>query len=79
MDVADKHARVKQDRKEGRALRIQTVIDKPDDIGVLARLQHLPELVAKAGAVNRRLLMIQRAGQGCALQTMLVERVSQPT
>ena len=47
MDVADKHARVKQDRKEGRALRIQTVIDKPDDIGVLARLQHLPELVAR--------------------------------
>jgi hypothetical protein len=29
MDFADKHARVKQDRKEGRALRIQTVIDKP--------------------------------------------------
>jgi hypothetical protein len=63
LDVAYKHARVKQYLKEGRALRIETVINKPKDIGVLARIQHLPELVAKARAVNRRLLMIERAGQ----------------
>ncbi len=78
MDLAYKHSRVKQYLKQGRALRIETVINKPYDIGVLARLQHLPELLAKARAVNGRLLMIQRAGQGCAIQTMLFERVSQP-
>jgi hypothetical protein len=78
MDFAYKHSRVKQYLKQGRALRIETVINKPYDIGVLARLEHLPELVAKARAVNGRLLMIQRAGQGCAIETALFERVSQP-
>jgi hypothetical protein len=78
MDFAYKHSRVKQYLKQGRALRIETVINKPYDIGVLARLEHLPELVAKARAVNGRLLMIERAGQGCAIETALFERVSQP-
>jgi hypothetical protein len=78
MDFAYKHSRVKQYLKQGRALRIETVINKPYDLGVLARLEHLPELVAKARAVNGRLLMIQRAGQGCAIETALFERVSQP-
>jgi hypothetical protein len=78
LDFACKHARVKQSLKQGRALRIETVINKPYDIGVLARLAHRPELVARARAVNGRLLMIQRAGQGCAIETALFERVSQP-
>ena len=45
MDFSYKHSRVKQYLKEGRALRIETVINKPTDIGILARLEHLPELV----------------------------------
>jgi hypothetical protein len=78
MDFAYKHCRVKQYLKEGRALRIETVINKPHDIGVLARLEHLPELVAKARGVNSRLLMIERAGQGCAIGSALFERIQQP-
>jgi len=78
MDFADKHSRVKQYLKQGKALRIQTVINKPYDIGVLARLAHLPELVAKARSVNGRLLMIERAGQGCAIETVLFEQAAQP-
>jgi hypothetical protein len=78
MDFSYKHSRVKQYLKEGRALRIETVINKPYDIGVLARLEHLPELQAKARAVNRRLLMIERAGQGCAIGGDLFERLQQP-
>jgi len=78
MDFAYKHSRVKQYLKEGRALRIETVINKPHDIGVLARLEHLPELVAKARGVNSRLLMIERAGQGCAIGSALFERIQQP-
>jgi hypothetical protein len=78
MDFAYKHSRVKQYLKEGRALRIETVINKPYDIGVLARLEHLNELVAKARAVNDRLLMIERAGQDCAIGNALFERTQQP-
>ena len=78
MDFSYKHSRVKQYLKEGRALRIETVINKPADLGILARLEHLPELVDQARAVNDRLLMIERAGQGCAIGSALFERIHQP-
>ena len=78
MDFRYKHSRVKQYLKEGRALRIETVINKPSDIGIRARLEHLPELVAAARQVNHRLLMIERAGQGCAIGSALFERIHQP-
>jgi hypothetical protein len=48
------------------------------DIGILARIEHLPELIAKARHVNERLLMIERAGQGCAIGSALFERIHQP-
>lgn len=78
MDFRYKHSRVKQYLKEGRALRIETVINKPSDVGILARLEHLPELIAKARAVNGRLLSVERAGQGCAIGSALFERIHQP-
>jgi hypothetical protein len=78
IDFRYKHSRVKQYLKEGRALRIETVINKPSDIGILARLEHLPELIAKARAVNHRLLTVERAGQGCAIGSALFERIHQP-
>jgi hypothetical protein len=40
MDFAYKHSRVKQYLKEGRALRVETVINKPGDLGVLARIHY---------------------------------------
>ncbi len=73
-----KHSRVKQYLKEGRALRIETVINKPSDVGIRARLEHLPELVVKGREVNDRLLTIERAGQGCAIGSALFERIHQP-
>lgn len=78
MDFRYKHSRVKQYLKEGRALRIETVVNKPADLGIAARVCHLPELVAAARAVNRRVLMIERAGQGCAIGNALFERIHQP-
>jgi hypothetical protein len=78
IDFRFKHSRVKQYLKEGRALRIETVINKPADLAILARLEHLPELVAKARAVNDRLLSVERAGQGCAIGSALFERIHQP-
>src|SRR5438309_2287628 len=78
MDFSYKHSRVKQYLKEGRALRIETVINKPWDLTIRSRIEHLPELVAKARQVNDRLLMIERAGQGCAIGSALFERIHQP-
>jgi hypothetical protein len=78
MDFSYKHSRVKQYLKEGRALRTETVINKPWDLNILARIEHLPELVDKARQVNARLLMIERAGQGCAIGSALFERIHQP-
>jgi hypothetical protein len=51
-----KHSRIKQYLKEGRALRVETVINSPDDLGVGRRLCHLDQLQVKARAANRRLL-----------------------
>ena len=78
MDFTYKHSRVKQYLKEGRALRIETVVNKPKDLGILARIHNLPELAERARGVNRRLLMIERAGQGCAIGSALFERIQQP-
>jgi len=78
IDLQYKRSRVKQYLKEGRALRIETVINDPADLGVHSRLAHLPELEAKARAVNDRMLMLERVGQGCAIGTALFEQLHQP-
>jgi hypothetical protein len=78
IDVRYKHSKVKQYLKEGRAYRIESVINKPGDLGILARLCHLPELIERARQVNHRVLMIERAGQGCAIGSALFERIHQP-
>ena len=74
-----KHSRVKQYLKDGRALRIETVINTPDDLLCKRRLQHLDELQTKARAVNARLLDTERVGQGCVLASPAFERVAQST
>jgi hypothetical protein len=74
-----KHSRVKQYLKDGRALRIETVINNPRDLMCKRRLQHLDQLQAKARAVNARLLDTERVGQGCVLASPAFERVAQST
>jgi hypothetical protein len=74
-----KHSRVKQYLKDGRALRIETVINSPDDLGCQRRLVNLTELQTKARAVNARLLDTERVGQGCVLASPAFERVAQST
>ena len=78
VNVFYKDSRIKQYLKDGRGLRIETVVNSPDNFGVLRRLDHLPELVAKARDANRRILEMQSAGQGCAIGPTLFERVQQP-
>jgi len=74
-----KHSRVKQYLKDGRALRIETVVNSPNDLGCHRRLRHLDELQVKARDVNRRLLDTERVGQGCVLASPAFERVAQST
>jgi hypothetical protein len=74
-----KHSRIKQYLKDGRALRIETVINSPNDLRCHRRLTHLDDLQARARAVNRRLLDTERVGQGCVLASPAFERIARPT
>ena len=53
--------------KDGRALRIEAVVDDTYDLGCGRRLHNLPELQTRARAANHRLLDTERVGQGCVL------------
>ena len=74
-----RHSRIKQYLKDGRALRIETVINDPEDLGCRRRLQHLDELQTRARAVNTTLLDTERVGQGCVLASPAFERIARPT
>jgi hypothetical protein len=74
-----KHSRLKQYLKDGRALRIETVINAPNDLGCQRRLPNLDELQAKARAVNARLLHAERVGQGCVLASPVFARIAHPS
>ncbi|HEU5420448.1 MAG TPA: hypothetical protein VFV41_22365 [Streptosporangiaceae bacterium] len=74
-----KHSRIKQYLKGGRALRIETVVNAPGDLGCQRRLHNLGELQARARAVNARLLQTERAGQACVLANPVFERIAHPT
>src|SRR5262245_51608924 len=74
-----RHSRIKQYLKDGPALRVETVINDPGDLGCLRRLCHLDELQTRARAVNRRLLDTERVGQGCVLASPAFERIARPT
>ena len=74
-----RHSRIKQYLKDGRALRIETVVNDPDDLSCPRRLAHLDELQVRARAVNTALLDTERVGQGCVLASPAFERIAQPT
>src|ERR1017187_1134704 len=73
-----KHSRIKQYLKDGRAMRIETVINPPRDLGCNARLPNLEALQSKARAANHRILEAERAGQGTDLASPAFERIAHP-
>ena len=79
VNIFYKHSRVKQYLKEGRAMRIETVINCPRDLACNARLPNLDELQAKARAVNVRILNAERACQGTVLASPAFERIAHPS
>jgi hypothetical protein len=74
-----RHSRIKQYLKDGRALRIETVINSPTDLRIGRRLHNLDELQEAARAINTRLLHTERAGQGCVLANPVFERIAHPS
>ena len=50
--TAPADAAAKDNLKDGIALRIETVINNPNDLGCSRELHNLPELQAKARAIN---------------------------
>ncbi|MBV9595928.1 MAG: hypothetical protein JOZ87_03630, partial [Chloroflexi bacterium] len=78
IDFFYKHCRVKLYLKEGRALRIETVVNDADDLDILKGLPHLPQVQRAARQINTRVLTMLRVGQSCAIETALLERISQP-
>jgi hypothetical protein len=74
-----RHSRVKSYLKQGRAFRIETVINDPGDLGIARRLEHLDEIFARGRDVNRAMVDTFRVGQGCVLASPAFERVARPT
>jgi len=79
LNVFYKNSRVKQYLKDGVAMRVETVVNSPKDLRCNRRLANLPELQAKARAINARLLETETAGQGTALVSPVIERITRPT
>jgi len=79
LNVFYRHSRLKQYLKEGVALRIETVVNDPKDLRCNRLLPNLPELQGKARAINDRLLDTETVGQGNALVSPVIERITRPT
>jgi len=79
VNVFYRNSRLKQYLKDGVALRIETVVNDPRDLRCNRQLQNLPELQDKARAINARLLETETVGQGTALVSPVIERITRPT
>jgi len=79
LNVFYRHSRLKQYLKDSVALRIETVVNDPKDLRCNRLLANLPELQAKARAINARLLHTETVGQGTALVSPVIERITRPT
>jgi hypothetical protein len=79
LSVQYKNSRVKQYFKEGRALRTETVINNPKDLGVNKSLKNLPYLRDIARNINRRLLELERTSHNCVLSNQTFESLVLPS
>jgi hypothetical protein len=79
VNIFFKHSRAKQYLKDGRALRIETVVNDTTDLDVRRRLEHFDELAGKARAINHRIVEAERVGQGAVLASPAFERIAHPS
>jgi hypothetical protein len=78
LNVFYKNSRLKQYLKDGVALRIETVVNDPKDLRCNRQLHNLPDLQDRARAINARLLETETVGQGTALVSPVIERITRP-
>src|SRR5437867_3970979 len=78
LHVDDKHRRIKQYHKEGRALRTETTINDTRDFALGRGLTNLSALRKVGFQANRRLLDVQRLSHDCTIGEVTVERVHRP-
>ena len=74
-----RHSRIKQYLKDARALRIETVINDPEDLGCRRRLVHLDELQTRARAVNTHCSILNVSARAASLRSPAFERIARPT
>lgn len=79
LSVEYKHSRVKQYFKEERALRTETVINDPKDVGVGRRLKNLGYLRTIGKNINHRLLALERTSHNCVISPRTFESVVLPS
>jgi hypothetical protein len=79
LNVFYKNSRIKQYLKDGVALRIETVVNDARDLRCNRMLANLGELETKARAINTQLLKTETIGQGTALVSPVIERLTKPT
>jgi hypothetical protein len=76
--VDDKHARIKQYHKEGRALRTETTSNDTRDFALGKRLHNLPAARAIGFAANRRLLDVQQLSHDGLIGEETLTQVTRP-
>lgn len=79
LHIEYKQCHVKQYFKEGCALRTETTINDPTDLGVKKDIRNLAYLARIGREVTRRLRAVQRVSQSGTLSRERVEQVVQPT
>ncbi len=83
LHVDYKHSKIKQyhkadERKEGRALRTEAVINDTYDFDIGRGLQNLPKLREVGFAANRRLLDVERISHDCWIAEDTFRQVTRP-
>jgi len=79
LHIEYKTCHLKQYFKENRALRTETTINDPKDLGVAKDISNFASLQLLGRDINRRLLDVQRSSQNCALSSETVDSITQPT
>jgi len=79
LSVEYKYSRLKQYFKEGRALRTETVINNPNDLGIRKSLPNLPYLRTVMRNINRRLIALERTSQNCVIGVRTFESIVLPS
>jgi hypothetical protein len=79
LHIEYKHFDLKQDFKEGRALRTEGTFRDAKHFDWKKGLENLPLLQQRGRQVNRRLLEVERASHNCGVSAACIQSVVQPT